>query len=318
MVKDLVSTIIPVYNRPVLLGEAVASVLTQTWRPIEIIIVDDGSTDYTPAVAAEIADRHPEIVRVLRQDNAGPGVARQLGLEDSRGEFVQFLDSDDLLLPEKFSMQVEGLRQDADAGISYGLTLALNIRTGERRPTHGTDIAHREIFPAVLAARLWATLTPLYRRSVCAAIGPWSKRRILEDWNYDCRAGLLGVRLHYCAAPVALQRQGLEDHAGRMWEKDCQAMRDRIAAYAEVLEYAKKAGVSRAVPEMQKFVRSLFWMARNAGSYGLPDEARRLFDLARAEALHPGWDYRLLGWAAAWFGWERTSRWADRLTRRAS
>src|ERR1700741_3904714 len=91
---SLVSTVIPVYNRAAMLREAVASVLAQTWRPIEIIIVDDGSTDETAAVAEELAAGNPGIIRVLRQANAGPGAARQVGLEASSGEFVQFLDSD--------------------------------------------------------------------------------------------------------------------------------------------------------------------------------------------------------------------------------
>jgi len=89
-----------------------------------------------------------------------------------------------------------------------------------------------------------------------------------------------------------------------------------VAAYQAVLNHAKRADVSHDTPEMQQFVRSLFWMARNAGNYGLPDEARRLFELARAESLHPGWDYRLFGWMAAVFGWTRASRWVDRMVAR--
>ena len=109
-VAGLVSTIIPVHNRSRLLREAVASVLEQDHRPIEIVIVDDGSSDETGAVADGLARTHPETVRVLHQPNGGPGAARQRGLDHSRGEFVQYLDSDDLLLPGKFSAQVEALR----------------------------------------------------------------------------------------------------------------------------------------------------------------------------------------------------------------
>ena len=78
--ENLVSTIIPVYNRSNMLREAVASVLSQTWRPIEIIIVDDGSSDDTVHVAEDMKSQHPEITHVLRQKNAGPGVARRLAV----------------------------------------------------------------------------------------------------------------------------------------------------------------------------------------------------------------------------------------------
>ena len=93
------STVIPVYNRALLLLDSVDSVIAQTYRPIEIILVDDGSTDDTPDVLADLVHRWPDLLRVVRQANAGPGPARQRGLESARGDFVQFLDSDDLLLP---------------------------------------------------------------------------------------------------------------------------------------------------------------------------------------------------------------------------
>ena len=99
-VEGLVSTIIPVHNRPSLLREAVASVLAQTYRPIEIIIVDDGSTDETGREAEALAECHSE-VRAIHRENGGPGAARETGRLAARGEFIQYLDSDDLLLPEQ-------------------------------------------------------------------------------------------------------------------------------------------------------------------------------------------------------------------------
>ena len=110
LVEGLVSTIIPVHNRPALLREAVASVLAQTYRPIEIIIVDDGSTDETGTRSGGLGGSHSE-VRTIHRENGGPGAARETGRLAARGEFIQYLDSDDLLLPIKFELQVAGLRQ---------------------------------------------------------------------------------------------------------------------------------------------------------------------------------------------------------------
>ena len=121
LVEGLVSTIIPVHNRPALLREAVASVLAQTYRPIEIIIVNDGSTDETGSEAEALASSHPE-VRTIHRKNGGPGAARETGRLAARGEFIQYLDSDDLLLPKKFELQVAGLRQYGDCAVSYGKT----------------------------------------------------------------------------------------------------------------------------------------------------------------------------------------------------
>ena len=74
--RPLVSTVIPVYNRHALLLDSVDSVINQTYRPVEIILVDDGSTDETPSVLADLFRRWPDLVKVVRQANAGPGPAR--------------------------------------------------------------------------------------------------------------------------------------------------------------------------------------------------------------------------------------------------
>ena len=88
------------------MGEALESILVQTYRPLEIIVVDDGSTDGTAAVAARYGNR----IRYVKQDNAGAPSARNLGLSMARGEFAAFLDSDDLWHPEKLTRQMKCFR----------------------------------------------------------------------------------------------------------------------------------------------------------------------------------------------------------------
>ncbi len=95
-----VSVIIPAYNCSVYLPEAIESVLTQTYTDIEIIVVDDGSTDDTPEVVAPYLDR----IRYIRQSNKGLPAARNTGIRASGGEFVALLDGDDSWLPEKLAL----------------------------------------------------------------------------------------------------------------------------------------------------------------------------------------------------------------------
>lgn len=102
MKQPLVSVIIPTYNRAGTIGKAVSSALEQSYPATEVIIVDDGSTDDTAAALAAFGDR----IRVIRQANAGPSAARNRGAAGAHGEYIAFLDSDDVWLPGKLERQV--------------------------------------------------------------------------------------------------------------------------------------------------------------------------------------------------------------------
>ena len=167
--EQQVSTIIPVHNRASLLQEAVASVLAQTHRPIEIIIVNDGSDDDTAAVAEQLSRSSTDPIRVIHQANGGPGLARQRGLEAATGAFVQFLDSDDLLLPGKFAAQVKALLQAPECQICYGPSFEENhaVTPPQRLgPMRGTGQPRDTLFPLLLVERWWTTSTPLYETPV--------------------------------------------------------------------------------------------------------------------------------------------------------
>lgn len=115
----LVSVIIPAYNAEATLAETLASVCAQTYRNLEIIVVDDGSRDMTHALAERAAQGDPRI-RALRQDNAGVAAARNHGIREARGDFVAFVDADDIWLPEKTRMQMDALLAGGDrAGLAY-------------------------------------------------------------------------------------------------------------------------------------------------------------------------------------------------------
>ena len=110
-----VSVIIPTYNRARYLTGGVGSVVAQDYGDREIIVVDDGSTDGTPAVAAGLGSA----VRYVRQENRGPAAARNCGIRASRGRYIAFLDSDDLFLPGKLSAQVRAFEERPEAGLVY-------------------------------------------------------------------------------------------------------------------------------------------------------------------------------------------------------
>lgn len=281
MIAGLVSTVIPVYNRPARLVDAVESVIAQTYRPIEVIVVDDGSTDDTWVRAQELSARYAGEVRAIRQENAGVGMAREAGRQLIRGEFVQYLDSDDVLLPTKFALQVAGLRAHPDCGVSYGMTrLRRSDGTLHAGAWKGSGIPVETMFPSFLTSRWWDTPTPLYRRAVCDAAGPWMALRGEEDWERDCRIAALGVRLQFVPEFVAEVRDHSEGRLSGNKGLDAGRLRDRARAHEAVLSHALRAGVAVGSDEMRHFARALFLLARQCGAARLPNESRMLLKLA--------------------------------------
>jgi glycosyltransferase involved in cell wall biosynthesis len=286
VIADLVSTIIPVYNRPAMLREAVESVLNQTHRPIEVIIVDDGSTDETPRIAEALAKERPGEVHFLRQRNAGPGPAREAGRRMARGEFLQYLDSDDRLWPRKFADQVAALREHPKCGVAYGYTRLVRDGVPPRnKPFKWTGRELKTIFPSLLVDRWWCTHTPLYRRSVCDRIGPWTDMRWSQDWEYDGRIGALGTRLVQVKEFVSDHRHhdGVRQTSQANWMEP-RRLRNRKRLLESLLTYAEQASVDPEAPERQHFTRWVFSLARQCAAVGLKRETQALMELAERSA----------------------------------
>lgn len=314
-VVNLVSVIVPVYNRPSQLQVAVESVLAQDYRPIEILIVDDGSTDgLTSAVAHALAAAHPEVVRLLCIANGGPGVARECGRKAARGEFIQYLDSDDVLLPGKFTAQVAALRLQPEANVAYGITL-LRDAAGRlaAEPHKDTGVSRAHMFPSFLNSRWWDTATPLYRAAVCKAAGPWSSLRLEEDWEYDCRVAVAGGTLAQCGVPVSETREHEGDRLSRGDVLNSARLVMRAQSHRLVWGHAKQAGLPESAPrEVARFARSLFLLARQCGEAGLPNESSDLHALAEEAGKQDSSvrrQLRVYRIVAAILGWQ----WAGRL-----
>ena len=135
----LVSVVIPTFNRADMVGRAIESALAQDYHPVEVIVVDDGSTDDTPAVL----ERYADSVRTIRQENRGEGAARNAGIAASTGEFVAFLDSDDEWRPRHLAPLVDRLLLDPTVGLAYRQAEFYKDESGEvfdvfpRRPLEG-------------------------------------------------------------------------------------------------------------------------------------------------------------------------------------
>ena len=253
---------------------------------------------------------------MLHVPNGGPGAAREAGRLAARGDFIQYLDSDDLLAPRKFELQVAALASQPDAAIAYGLCVTAT-KWGTRSAATGsrpTRCSGRDL-PSFLIARWWETLAPLYRRSVTDAVGPWTTLRLEEDWEYDCRAGALGVTLAYVDEVVGEHRDHSDGRLSRGAANDPVRLRDRAAGPSSSSPHtpAAPAFLRGTLPELQHFARELFHLGRQCGAAGLAAESKRL--VALAQDLSTARDIRVYDLAARVLGWQRAGRAADWIER---
>lgn len=189
-----VSVVIPAYNYAQYVGEAIESVLSQDYprELLEVVVVDDGSTDGTAESAQEFAERHPDMVRVVRQANSGPEVTVGRGMREARGELLALLDADDAWMPGKLAAQVAVLRDRPEVALVFGDLLPVGP-DGEPLPRERLLSQMHPLTRRAAAAILWSNLafssTILVRRALVSA--PPAEIPI-ADWWLTAEAALAG------------------------------------------------------------------------------------------------------------------------------
>lgn len=180
-----VSVVIPAYNAERFLAQAVESILGQTYRDFEIIVVDDGSTDATPSVIDSFGDR----IRPIRQPNAGVSVARNAGFRCATGEFVAFLDADDLWELAKLERQIALLDRRPDAGLCFS---AFHRVDGKLRVLETVAVVDYPDFCEALLLYSCVVMMPLMRSELFAAAGGFDVRLSqCADWDMWLRLSLM-------------------------------------------------------------------------------------------------------------------------------
>lgn len=181
---QLVSVIIPCYNQAHFLGEAIESVLAQTYSHREIIIVDDGSPDNT----AEVATRYP-CVRYIRQQNQGLSAARNTGLRASQGRYLVFLDADDRLLPDALAAGLEHLGEHPECAFVYGWYRYIAV-DGSPLPTPALPRVEGNHYLALLHDNNYIGMhaTVMYRRCVFESVSGFdTSLKAVEDYELYLR-----------------------------------------------------------------------------------------------------------------------------------
>jgi GT2 family glycosyltransferase len=279
--KGMVSVVIPTYNRAQYIAETIESVLAQTWRQREIIVIDDGSMDNTAAVVSQFGGE----VRYIRQPNSERSVARNHGLKLAQGEFIAFLDSDDCWHPGALAAMVETLRRDpALALVTVGCDVVTDNGEVVQRflPGGGAAGILSGAFPQLLRSNIIGSPSAaLLRRRSLDAVGHFEedpKVIGVEDWELWARLAfhsplfclprqLVRYRRHGTNSPLA----GMRLRYG--WMVD--ALLRKLPLSAAEQEQLRRASATRLLD----YAGDFFEMRQHDGVRHCLNEAKR---------IHPG------------------------------
>lgn len=200
MGESLVSIIIPIFNHGPYLSECVQSLIKQTYKNLEVIIVDDGSTDDTKEVISALRYEEKKSIIFISQDNAGPSSARNTGLKKAKGEFCIFLDADDYLPNTHIERMVSYMEANSNCGIAYsaGEYVGNQELILERDPVWRDLGEYDQLFNLVRYGNVILIHAALFRREILNRVGLFDPSlRYLEDWEFWLRCAREGLRFNY-------------------------------------------------------------------------------------------------------------------------
>lgn len=271
----VVSIIIPCYNAERWVAEAIESCLKQTHSPVEIIVVDDGSTDRSLEVIKSFGER----IRWESGPNRGGSHARNRGFARSTGEYIQFLDADDYLLPEKIARQVACL-ETTGADVVYGDWRHQHHRADGRVEMEAVAVSGEksDVLEALLSGWWVANMGFLFRRHIVEAVQGWDESlAAAQDTDFIISVALAGAKIRYQPGCESIYRRYGNVTVGT-------SKRPRwLENHGRVLDKAREALIrtSRLTPNYrQVLARSYFQIARGCFEFNRPQ-----FDAVMARVL---------------------------------
>jgi GT2 family glycosyltransferase len=316
----VVSVVIPVYNAAVWIGETVSSVLAQTCdlSCLEIVLVDDGSTDAGMAVAEDVLGHGRVCYRLISLSNGGPSRARNAGWRLARGEWVQFLDADDLLDPEKIANQLVTCRQaPPDVAVVYSDWRHLVFRCGQWTPAErvcprlGDDVL-RDLLSTEHFLQLGALLV---RKSWLEKVSGFDERYwLIEDVDLELRLAMAGGQFQRSSTSFPMAFNRLHD-AGSLSRRSQQEWVDGSVRNTRMVELYWRARKQLSPAQVETLTGAYYMAAR----FHAPRDARAFDELAGwIDALAPGFvpaGPRSLRWLSWLLGYRAATRLAGHYQR---
>jgi len=298
--KPLVSIGIPCFNAARWLEQSVESALAQTWPEKEIIVVDDGSTDASPEIARRFGGR----IQLIVTENRGGNHARNLALQAATGAWMQFLDADDYLEPEKLARQFAETNEGTDADVLYSPTWIEDLGKGTRDP--GAIDTRYDLYGQWLSWHLPQTGGALWRKSALDALGGWKEGQpCCQEHELYLRALQAGLRFRLAPTPHAVYRIWSEQTVCRRDPR--QVVRVRTQLMDALQDWMQTRGLW--TPGHSRIAgRAFFEMARTMAKFNLDEavayhrdrkEKRLIYLDGPAAPFRYQLVYRSIGFAAA-------------------
>lgn len=309
--KPLVSILIPAYNSEEWVASTIRSAIAQTWQRKEIIVVDDGSGDRTATVARQFASRD---VAVLSTENQGAAAARNHAYRHSQGDYIQYLDADDLLAPDKIERQIVALKEiDGDRVLLSSSWGDFNYRSHRARFIQSAlwqDLTPVEWLLRKLAFGLhMQTATWLTSRKLTDAAGPWDTRlHYDDDGEYFCRVLLASERTRFVPEARVFYRNTSTNRVSYVGNSDKKK---------DALLISMKLHIQclRSLEESERVRKACLAYLQTKCIYFYPERPDIMADLrSLATQLQGHLEVPRLRWKYAWmkplFGF-RTAKWAQ-------
>jgi len=279
--KPAVSVIIPTYNCSGFLAESIRSVLAQTFGSLEVVVVDDGSTDDTAEVVAGFESR----VRYVHQNNSGTAAARNTGIRNARADVIAFLDHDDLWLPGKLEQQMPVLTSDTAIGMVFCGRQFFNTYTGEITSIHPAE-AELGVHD-FLAHDTIALQSAIVPRSVFERVGLFDETLLgTDDWEMCIR---IAERYRVVGVPDVLVN--IRGHSGqqgimsdRMFTNSMRVLEKHSGLHLDCLQCRD------AIRQSKQIIREDYYQRRSANAKKLSGEGRVLqgaVEMVRGLARYP-------------------------------
>lgn len=247
-IAGLVSVVMPCFNNAAYIKQALCSVFEQTYSPMEVIVVDDGSTDDSAELLAQLQSRYA--FTVVRQPNRGVSAALNLGLALAKGEFVITPDSDDVLLPQAVATRVSYLKRYPGVGLVGGKVIYTNAE-GEETKREALQGMETYSFARLLAnAHAVGAPVAMYRMAALRAVGFYNPAIRIQDFQITLRIAYAG----YGVACVPTYITRYRRHGANLSRKYRQQLSDDLAAIAPYRDHpAWRAGRTAVINKALKY-----------------------------------------------------------------